>query len=48
MLYLVTRASGSGKTACLEVLRQRNPQVVWYGFDDVGVPTNADMAPANH
>jgi AAA domain-containing protein len=42
MLYLVTGASGSGKTACLETLRQRNPQVVWYDFDDVGVPADAD------
>ena len=42
MLYLVTGASGSGKTACLDILRQRNPQVVWYDFDEVGVPTNAD------
>ena len=42
MLYLVTGASGSGKTACLDVLRQRNPQVIWYDFDDVGLPANAD------
>src|SRR5437588_12722550 len=42
MLYLVTGASGSGKTACLDILRQRKPQVVWYDFDEVGVPTNAD------
>ena len=42
MLYLVTGASGSGKTACLDILRQRNPQVVWYDFDEVGVPANAD------
>ena len=42
MLYLVTGASGSGKTACLDILRQRNPQVVCYDFDDVGVPANPD------
>ena len=42
MLYLVTGASGSGKTACLDILRQRNPQVVWYDFDEVGVPASAD------
>ena len=42
MLYLITGASGSGKTACLDTLRERNPQVVWYDFDDVGVPANAD------
>ena len=42
MLYLVTGASSSGKTACLDILRQRSPQVVWYDFDEVGVPTNAD------
>lgn len=42
MLYLVTGASGSGKTACLDILREGNPQVVWYDFDDVGVPAGAD------
>jgi hypothetical protein len=42
MLYLVTGASGSGKTVCLEILRQRYRQVVWYDFDEVGVPANAD------
>ena len=42
MLYLVTGASGSGKTACLDILRQRNPQVVWYDFDELGVPVDAD------
>ena len=42
MLFLVTGASGSGKTACLDILRQRNPGVVWYDFDEVGVPANPD------
>ncbi len=47
MLYLVTGASGSGKTACLDVLRQRKPQVVWYDFDDVGVPADAASGGGN-
>ena len=42
MLYLVTGASGSGKTACLNKLRVLSADVSWHDFDDVGVPTDAD------
>jgi len=44
-MYVVSGngASGSGKTACLAILRQRNPQVVWYDFDEVGVPADVDQ-----
>ncbi len=42
MLYLVTGASGSGKTACLGPLRELNPEIVWYDFDELGVPSDAD------
>ncbi|MCI0388907.1 MAG: hypothetical protein MOB07_09105 [Acidobacteria bacterium] len=44
MLYFITGASGSGKTACLEALRRRRPDVIWHDFDEVGVPPNADKA----
>jgi hypothetical protein len=39
MLYLVTGASGSGKTASLSKLRELKPDISWHDFDDVGVPT---------
>ncbi|CAN5589878.1 hypothetical protein BH10ACI1_BH10ACI1_32570 [soil metagenome] len=42
MLYLITGASGSGKTACLNEVRQILPQIVWFDFDDFGVPEGAD------
>lgn len=42
MLYLVTGASGSGKTACLNKLRELSADVSWHDFDDVGVPPDAD------
>jgi hypothetical protein len=42
MLYLVTGASGSGKTASLNKLRELSADVSWHDFDDVGVPTDAD------
>ncbi|MGH9969199.1 MAG: hypothetical protein ACREBG_15560 [Pyrinomonadaceae bacterium] len=42
MLYLVTGASGSGKTACLSRLRELSPDLVWHDFDEVGVPADAD------
>jgi hypothetical protein len=41
MLFFVTGASGSGKTACLPYLRQALPQVRLYDFDAVGVPPHA-------
>ena len=42
MLYLVTGASGSGKTACLSKLRELKPHISWHDFDDVGVPSHPD------
>lgn len=42
MLFLVTGASGSGKTACLEKLRGLTLDIAWFDFDDVGVPDDAD------
>jgi len=44
MLYLVTGASGSGKTSCLGPLRDLNPEIVWYDFDELGVPSKPDKA----
>ncbi|HEY8228745.1 MAG TPA: hypothetical protein VIG25_25995 [Pyrinomonadaceae bacterium] len=44
MLYLVTGASGSGKTVCLSRLRDLNPEIYWYDFDEGGVPSNASKA----
>ncbi len=42
MLFVVTGASGSGKTACLRKLRELKPEIIWFDFDDLGVPENAD------
>ena len=42
MIYFVTGASGAGKTACLETLRKLCPEVMFYDFDEVGVPEGAD------
>ncbi len=42
MIYLITGASGSGKTACLEGLKEMMSEINWYDFDEVGVPENAD------
>ena len=44
MLYLVTGASGSGKTSCLGPLRDLNSEIVWHDFDELGVPSNPDKA----
>ena len=44
MLFFVTGASGSGKTAIIPRLRQRLPQVAVYDFDSIGVPPDADAA----
>lgn len=44
MLYFITGASGSGKTACLEGLRRRNPDTAWHDFDEGGIPPDADIA----
>jgi broad-specificity NMP kinase len=48
MLYLVTGASGAGKTACLSRLRELSPGVIWHDFDDVGVPADADKVWRQH
>jgi hypothetical protein len=44
MLFLITGASGSGKSACIPHLAPRVPGVALHDFDDVGVPPNADKA----
>ena len=48
MLYLVTGASGAGKTACLSRLRELSPGVIWHDFDNVGVPADADKVWRQH
>lgn len=42
MLYIITGASGSGKTACLPYLKEQLPDYEVVDFDDIGVPANAD------
>lgn len=42
MLYLISGASGSGKSACLPLLRERLPDIAWHDFDELGVPANAN------
>lgn len=42
MLFFVTGASGSGKTACIKDLKHLLQNVEFFDFDDVGVPENAD------
>lgn len=44
MLYIITGASGSGKTACLPYLKEQLPDHEVVDFDDIGVPENADKA----
>lgn len=44
MIFFVTGASGSGKTACMPHLRQLLPQVMLYDFDAVGVPPHPGVA----
>lgn len=39
MLFLLTGASGSGKTACLAALAGRLAKLALHDFDEVGVPT---------
>jgi hypothetical protein len=41
MIFFVTGASGSGKTACMPHLDRLLPQVRLYDFDAVGVPPHA-------
>ena len=42
MLFLVTGASGSGKTSCLRPLRDLHPEIAWHDFDELGVPSKPD------
>ena len=42
MLYLITGASGSGKSACLPYLKAALPESDVVDFDDIGVPEHAD------
>jgi hypothetical protein len=44
MVFFVTGASGSGKTACLPNLRELLPDIIMYDFDEIGVPDGADTA----
>jgi hypothetical protein len=44
MLFLITGASGSGKTTCLERLGDLVPGVVLYDYDTIGIPENATPA----
>lgn len=44
MLYIITGASGSGKTACLPYLQEALSAYTVADFDDIGVPENADKA----
>ena len=41
MVFFVTGAGGSGKTACLPHLRRLLPQLIFCEFDSVGVPRGA-------
>lgn len=42
MLYFVTGASGSGKSAILTNLKELHPEAIIHDFDEVRVPPNAD------
>jgi hypothetical protein len=42
VLFFVCGAGGAGKSACLTVLRELVPKVVWWEFDDIGVPERPD------
>ena len=42
MIYFIVGASGSGKTACIEELKNQLPTYLFYDFDDIGVPVDAD------
>jgi hypothetical protein len=39
MMFIVTGASGSGKSACLPGLRATIPSIDWRDFDEFGVPS---------
>ncbi len=40
--YFIAGASGSGKTAIIETLKQTLENTIVYDFDDIGVPNDAD------
>ena len=42
MIFFVTGASGSGKSACLPRLSELLPEVALHDFDELGVPADAD------
>lgn len=42
MIFFVTGASGTGKTACMPELARLLPEVALHDFDEVGVPAGAD------
>jgi gluconate kinase len=42
MIFFVTGASGSGKSACLPRLSELLPGVALHDFDELGVPADAD------
>ena len=39
MMFFVTGASGSGKSACLPGLQAALPRIEWHDFDEFGVPS---------
>lgn len=42
MIYFITGASGSGKTACIPYLKKALNNIAVYDFDAIGVPPQAD------
>ena len=42
MIFFISGASGSGKTACIDALRNILSNSKVYDFDDIGVPDNSD------
>ena len=44
MLFLITGASGSGKSACIPYLKRHLPDIVIHDFDELGVPDGANAA----
>jgi len=48
MLLLLWGASGSGKTACIEQLRQQFPHLAIHDFDEVDIPPAPDQKWRHH
>lgn len=42
MIYVITGASGSGKTTCIPYIQKQLPEYKVVDFDDIGVPECAD------